>query len=100
VKRPERVRVLGKQFQIKFHPEGSEEMEGNLGMCSYDKQIVYVEEGMPLENEQSTVFHELIHAVEEMMQLGLSEEHVKGLEVGLFALLRDNPSFVKYLMSK
>lgn len=100
MKRPTRVRVLGKHFTICFHPENDEQMEGNLGMCDQDKQMIYVSEGQATESEQSTVLHELIHAAEESMGLNLLEEQVKGMEVAMFALLRDNPTLVKYLMAK
>lgn len=56
--------------------------------------------------ERSTVLHECIHQVIDLYYLnpnvkkGQLEQLVLGLEIGLFALIRDNPDLIKYLTAK
>jgi len=71
--------------------------DGLNGECDVDKQQIFVRDGQPLESEQDTVLHELLHAVDEAMGLKLKESQVKGAATGLLAVLKDNPSLVTYL---
>lgn len=38
-----------------------------------------------------TLFHETLHALSDVLHLDLTEEQVRGLEVGIPSLFRDNP---------
>lgn len=96
MKRPERVRVMGKRINIQYCA-GEPLDDGLNGECDVDKQQILVREGQPLESEQDTVLHELLHAIDESMGLKLKESQVKGAATGLLAVLKDNPSLVTYL---
>ena len=105
MKRPQRVRVLGKQFAVAYVPAGDDalknaEGEDCLGMCSPARQTVHVEDGQPLETEQETTLHEVMHAIEDAMGLDLDETVISQMSKGLIAVVKDNPSFVRYLMAK
>jgi hypothetical protein len=96
--RPHRIKVLGKPFEIKWlSAELSPEL---LGECDSDGQVIMVREGQPLEQEQDTLWHELIHAVDEAMDSRLKESQVKRLATGLLAVIKDNPSLIQYLKKK
>ena len=96
--RPERLKILGKPFQIKWLTEG---LDNDLvGECDTDKQVISVRDGQPLEQEQDTLLHEVIHAIEEAMGLKMSERQVKGCATGLLAVMKDNARFSSYLRRK
>jgi hypothetical protein len=96
--RPERLKILGKPFTIKWL---TEELAADLmGECDTDKQVISVREGQPLEQEQDTLLHEVMHAVDEAMDAKMKETQVKKLATGLLAVLKDNPSFVAFLKKK
>lgn len=100
MKRPARIRVVGKQFQIEFVPADHEKLEEAYGLCNTDEQRIWIREGQPLESEQDTVLHECLHAVESAMNLDLEDDIIHRLATGLLAVVRDNPTFVRYLATK
>jgi hypothetical protein len=99
VKRPERIEVIGKRFSVEY-PTGAPLDEGLNGECDTDKQKILVRDGQPLESEQDTLLHEVLHAVDEAMGLKLKEYQVKGAATGLLAVLKRNPALVAYLRKK
>ena len=50
------------------------------------------------QQKRDTLLHEAIHAVDDTMQLDLSEEQVHSLAGGIYALLSDNPKFARWLI--
>lgn len=100
MKRPERVRVLGKRVSVAFVPEGDESLDGGTAINDPDAQAVWVRDGLPLETEQDAVLHEFIHILEAWMQIDISEEAVSKLATGLLAVIKDNPSFWRYLATR
>jgi hypothetical protein len=99
VKRPSKIRVLGKKFSVEYC-SGSPLDDGLNGECDYDNQQILVREGQPLESEQDTLLHEVLHAIDESMGLKLKESQVKGAATGLLAVLKDNASLGSYLRRK
>ena len=96
MKRPERIRILGKLFKVTNGP-----LDDDLnGECDTDTQTLAIRDGQPLESEQDTVLHEVIHAIDEAMGLRMKEAQVKGCATGLLAVLKDNPRFGSYLRRK
>ena len=94
--RPASVKVIGKTYSITY-TNGRPLDDGNLGEMDPDKQTLTVKKGQPLEQEQDTVLHEVMHAIDHELGLSLSEKHVKGMATGLLAVMKDNPRFVTYL---
>lgn len=87
---PEKVRILYKEYKI--------EQEGNLhdGEDDLYGQIHYLDEKILLnsdsseEQKKATLIHELIHGMDEMYKIGLSEEQVEKLGNAFYMMLRDN----------
>lgn len=99
MKRPERLKIIGKRFTAQY-VAGAPLDDGLNGECDSDKQQILVRDGQPLESEQDTLLHEVLHAIDEAMGLKLKEAQVKGAATGLLAVLKDNPALVAYLRRK
>jgi hypothetical protein len=99
MKRPERIRILGKPFKVIFGNDAPLE-EADMGDCNTEGQVLTIRDGQPLENEQDCVLHEAIHAVSDYMEIRLKEGQVTKLATGLLALFKDNPALVAYLRKK
>jgi hypothetical protein len=54
-------------------------------------QVIKVHSGLAEPQLTMTVWHELIHAISDTMDLGLPEAVVRALEHGLCSLVHDNP---------
>ena len=107
MKRPERIRVLGKPVTTKYVPSGDELLKDGpddkhpgAARSDPDRQLIAVEDGQPLENEQDCIVHEIFHILEDWMCIKISENAVKSLATGFLAVMKDNPSLVSYLRRK
>lgn len=101
MKRPARIRVLGKPFTISYVPAGDPRLpETERGNSEWNKQAIVIEDNMPHEMEQDTALHEVLHMVEQSMDLDLEETAITRLASGLLAVIKENPSFVRYLATK
>lgn len=99
MKRPARLKILGKPYAVSY-VNGEPLADDEMGECDDNGQALYIRDGQVLDNEQDTVLHECIHAVDEQMQVGLKEEQVRRLATGLLAVLKDNPFLATYLKRK
>lgn len=99
MKRPIRLKILGKPYSVNY-VTGDPLAEDEVGECNDNKQALYIRDGQVQENEQDTVLHEITHAIDEQMQIGLKEEQVRRVATGLLAVLKDNPGLALYLKRK
>lgn len=98
------LRVLGKTSHVYRVPpqhrrlkDGPKDKEPGLGRYQEGCLDIYVAEGQVLDQEQDTTSHELIHLLDDLLEIGLSEEQVVKLTTGWLAALKDNPKLVEYL---
>lgn len=108
MKLPTRLKIVGKTYRVRVITERAEGFEdGDYGECDNDKLVISIVAGRSIGNDQDTLLHEIIHAVE--FQMGVdgaihkkpsAEHRVQALATGLLAFLKDNASAVSYLRSK
>lgn len=90
------LRILGKNFQILWEEKVADDA---IGMCETHLQRIAMMKGLPLETEQDTLLHEVIHAIDETVGLSLTEQQVIALASGLLAVFKDNKEFTEYLLN-
>lgn len=91
----EEVDVLGRRFKISvLAPDEDIESDGSMDLQL--QEIKYRLVKTPAYNKD-TVLHEIIHAVEEMLDCGLTEHQVRVLATGLLYVLQQNPDLVSWL---
>jgi hypothetical protein len=100
VKRPAKSKVLGAVYKIHFVPGEHPRLEGDMGSCEFDDLEMFIKEGQPLQNEQRTVFHEHLEAINENMKVKLRHDQIEQLEVAVMQLIQENPGLVAYLRRK
>ncbi len=107
MKRPERIKILGKTYKVRVVTRTQDLEEDDYGLCDNDKHVISIVAGRSLGNDQDTLLHEIIHAIEFQMGTDGSinkkpseEARVQGLAVGLLAVLKDNAGLVSYLRQK
>jgi len=94
--RPHQAKVVGKVYRIQF-VKGHPLAEDDMGECDDENQLISVCDGLPLGNEQDTVLHECIHALDKQFGLKLKEAQVTGLATAMLAFLKDNHKLFSYL---
>ena len=95
---PQVLQIIGKPYQVLIVPLLDEGL--NVGEMSEHHQAITMAAGQTFENERDTLLHEILHAIEERLQLKMREKQVALLATGLLQVLRENPKLVAYLCGK
>lgn len=69
-----------------------------LGHARYTEADICLVEGMPEAREAQIFIHECMHQIESDAGIDITEQQMRILSNGVFALLRDNPQVVEYLL--
>ena len=98
---PKRLRIIGKHYRVTVVNaviiDGAEDPDSD-GHSDQGSQIIQIKGGRGFEYSREVALHEAIHAVDHQMKSNLSEAQVEKLGTGILALLRDNRSFVEWLL--
>lgn len=90
---PDTVTIRGRVWTIRRVPNLYRDKK-YYGICIYDEELILIDESQTQENQESTLIHELLHALFSYNHLkGLVGEKVEerivgGLEEGLYELLK------------
>lgn len=99
IERPASVRVLGKNFTVQFCKQGPMDLE-DFGHMLLGKQQIAIQDNLPSELERDTLLHEVIHAISDQTDMGLTEHQVQILGCALMQVFLDNAEFTAYLTKK
>ena len=94
---PDSVEVLGRTFKVRLM--APDEHTDADGMMELDKQLISLRLNHSEEYNKDTTLHEIIHAIDEVMNLGMEEHQVHLMAVGLISVLAKNPELSKWLIS-
>jgi len=61
-----------------------------LGMCDYNKCVIYLEKGMDEHKIPHVLLHEVLHAISSTLDLGLNENKVDVISVEILNLIKAN----------
>ena len=94
---PTEVDVIGKTYTVEL----VEDLAGadRFGECDEAKLRIRIEKGTALAQEQDTLLHEILHAIDGSMHTKLSERQVGAIASGILAVLKANPRLALYLLS-
>jgi|SRR3990172_3263931 len=94
---PQTLRIGGVEYKILYPLE----IKGKLmGECDHDKSLILISQDQSQVMIQSTLLHEAIHTSAHHIDWKPREDTVRKIEKMIFALIRDNPEFVKWLLEK
>ena len=94
---PLSVRILGKYYRVEAMPEHT--MDGEFGSCNYAYQLIEYNAKLAIDECKDTILHEMVHALDHGMQLGLKEEQVHAIATGFYSLIKDNKEFFEWVIS-
>lgn len=96
---PNKVNIFGREYTIttKELLDGSTDKEETLGQCINDKLCIEIKRGQHSLLEADTLLHEIVHAIDEIMQTRMTERQVCCTATGLIGVLKTNPEFNEYL---
>ena len=85
---PKTVHFIGQDYEVQMLEK--KDMPKLLGFCDVNKNVIQLRDSLKGDKLGEIFLHECIHAVESQLSLGLSENQVNSLGVGVYALLKDN----------
>ena len=90
MKVPRKISIAGHEIAIKHKKGLSINGQEAWGIWDDDKHIIYLRFGMDKTRKQEILIHEIIHAIDHIHVLNLSERVVKILGVEIVAVIRNN----------
>ena len=91
------IHISGIDFGV--HYKTGEEMNGNIGLAQFDKQEIWINSGHTAQTKKIALLHETIHILSSVYNMNFSEEQVVVMTHAILGALRDNPEFVKEILS-
>jgi hypothetical protein len=86
--------LFGQQWRVR----AAKQYElSDLGLCKPDDFEIVIDTNQTAETKVHVLTHEIIHAIEQKLQLELNERQVDLLALGLVDLLRNNFMFFDYI---
>ena len=86
---PQSVTILGYKYAIGFE-DSFNEGKDTMGSCNSMKQKILINEKCCMQQQQSTLLHEIIEALNYHLELDLEHSTIMGLETGLYQTLKEN----------
>lgn len=97
--RPKYIRLLGVSIPVIVSNSKSEDPEEEVfGVWDPNEMTITVNAECGEVQERVTVLHELVHAIDDFLDLEMSHQEVYVLSQVLYQVLIDNPKFVDYLL--
>jgi hypothetical protein len=94
------IKLFHKNIEVRYEKEvKTKEGEVLSGMLDADGNRIFLCETLKPDDMKEVLLHELIHAIDKVMSIGLREKEVHQVSVGIAAVMRDNPKLVKELFS-
>jgi|10_taG_2_1085330.scaffolds.fasta_scaffold08060_6 hypothetical protein len=87
--RPTSVRVLGIDIKVVYSKDLDPELHGQYDP---DTLTIEVSDGLNAENTRLVLWHELVHVIESLGSLTVSETAVCLFSTGFIQILKDNPT--------
>lgn len=89
---PNKIKVGYKDYEV-LKVESLDDGTNLLyGEVIYDKEQIKISKNYCDNQQKCTLIHEVLHAIDNMNNIGLEEEQVIKLGKGIYQLIKDNPS--------
>ena len=88
MKIPKTLNICGQKFKVGM--KSDRQMKDAIGLCYAHKNIMYLQDDLPKDKMGETLIHEVIHAIEQQMNLKMTENQVNNLALGLYQFLKEN----------
>ena len=90
------IRILGMNFGVEESDHVA--MTGLDGLVHFGSRRILVRPGITFPMQRSTILHEILEALNGMMELKLEHNQISSLESGLNQVLSDNADLLKLWM--
>ena len=90
---PKEVKIGWKVYKVvEKEPDHDLIKDGDncYGQIHYDRQVIIINSSMSEPQKEATLFHEVLHGISEIFDIGLEEHQVSVLADALYIFKKDN----------
>ena len=84
------LNICGHDYKLFFKDMKKEEADDNSGYCVVSGNKIVINKELPLSQQESTIIHETIEAINFLFELNLEHNKIMTLETALYQFLKDN----------
>ncbi|MFP5527735.1 hypothetical protein ACLGL1_04560 [Peptococcus simiae] len=89
----EKIKIGYKDYQIKYLDPKQVLFENGtelIGKIDYNENVIYLSNRYNRDTRNEGLIHEVIHGIDDMYGIGLTEDEVNALGKGIYTVLKDN----------
>ena len=90
MKIPNKIKILGYDYEVIFRNRGNDDGSDNAGTHSSRSQKIWIDSDQSQQQQESTFLHEILEALNYALQLEITHKGICSLEAGLYQVLKDN----------
>lgn len=91
----DKIKIFYRNFKINYLNEIRNDEDTKLqGQINYQTSEIKILNTINIEEQKATLLHEIIHGIDQVMNLDLDEKQVDNLSHGLMTILIDNQDFL------
>lgn len=94
-----KIKIGHLDYEVKYMEDWQADLGGACGWCNNISQVIGVRASLSKDRVKEVLIHEIMHALNDIMEVNTEEEMCSRLGVGLAMVLRDNPKIRKFLMT-
>jgi len=87
---PKKINVGSHIYTIRLIKSPKDENEYVEGIIIHDNEMIYIDRDLPLSGKWSTLFHEVLHAIEFVYDIKFKHKKIERLAPYLYQFLRAN----------
>ena len=91
---PMKFKLFNKNWTIR--PATDHELREEMGLCYINNLEIAYSMAYPTDELEHILAHEIVHAIEQSLQLEMTERQVDLFALGLLDLIKHNSHIVKY----
>jgi len=95
------VQIGYKKYRVLLKKNPSAEIKGkkveSYGTIEFGPQLIEIDSESTGVNQVRTLLHEIIHGIDDLLDIQLNEHKTDLLAVGFTMVLKDNPTLIKKL---
>lgn len=88
---PSHVKIGYKDYSVEQVDYLDDEVKLLYGRVNYDAEVIKLCNRYPENQRKCVLVHEIIHAIDDMLEIDFKEEQVIKLAKGLYQVIKDNP---------
>lgn len=96
---PKKLRLCGRTFDLIVEPVSTLNRH-TFGLHQPFAAQTIVSSDTADEEQKATVLHEIVHDIDHLVHCEMKERDVCAFASALFAIMRDNPALIRWLMER